>query len=190
MGRRDISAEYGFSPNYGIVKGLIRVFLGWPVIIDTAILPWLADLPLIGACSSCAAAYQIITKAHAGVVPWARNPIIFIGFFVLLIGVLRAAIQHDQILVLHLSVGAGVGSVVGHRSGSSTAEVDGDETNGSGVPRRVRLLCRCSSRVLISSSSYHTGREPSVRYRLGEFERYQEIWYLRLGLRIARPIHQ
>jgi hypothetical protein len=171
--------EYGFSPNYGLVKGLVRVFLGWPVFIDTAILPWLSNLPLIATCAIAAALYQLMTKAHAGLVSWARNPIVFISFFVLILGLANSGYTsirysfaiYPLVLALVLLSSIEAARAVAHRWG-------GYRWFGS-----LLGVAACMA-MFIASSDFHLRQitevaEPSVRFRLGEFDRYQEIWYFR-----------
>jgi hypothetical protein len=171
--------EYGSSPNYPLTKALIRVFFGWPIIIDYFVLPWLNDLPLIGACAAVAGVYQVVTKADRDLASLARNPVAIIAVAVLAFGVRSSPYSsirysfflYPFALTLILLSATESAAVILRRRGKN-------ERLGHMV-----AICACVT-MFLASSDFHLRQitdvaGPVVRLRLGQFAPYEGIWYFR-----------
>lgn len=167
-------------PGDGVSKAIARTLFGWPDITSSVIGPWRRHLPLAGACAMAALLHQLLTKARGDVVAWIRNPAIAVVPVVLAFGMINQAYAsirysfflYPFVLALILISAIEAAAAIMHR-------LNGDQRLGQAVGIAA---CLC---VFGISSDFNLRQimgvaGENVRLRLGEFERYQGIWYDRL----------
>jgi hypothetical protein len=173
------SEEYGYSPNYTLLKALIRTFFGWPNVIDTMVFPWRQDLALIGAYALAASVHQLATKGRMEVAAWARHPAVIVMAVAFAFGVHTSDYSSTRysffiypfiLALILLSVVEAAAAL------ARTLRKDARFGRGIGAVGCLALFAVSPDFNLRQIIGVGTA---DVRFRLGEFERYERIWYER-----------
>jgi hypothetical protein len=165
----------------GSLPGVLRrAFFGWPDFYAPLAVPWIRELPVLGAGIAAACGFQLLTTLRLPLPEFLRNPAVVLLYFFVVFGVLESHYDSTRYTFFLYPLGL---VVLALSLGEATRWLGGRLPRGLPIP--ADALASGLALAFFAAAGDFNPRHisavagPEASFRIGRFEPYAGTWYQR-----------